>query len=289
MASRVIFLDYDGVLNDIPYLIAYHKKPGIHSGADSLDPSKISMLAHLCHSVDAGVVLTSSWRDDIEPRKLLKKAGIRIDGVTPHCYDNRGKEIRQWLIDKHYQGDWIIIDDECADLTDYQRNRLIYTREGSIQSPHSLSTLKLGLQPKHIEWAKAMLTRKFPTQADSEFLDAILSAIENDLLRVMGNINQEDYDDENPFQNTGNTKGYKNDIFEVHAYDWGWDFDDNDQPQPINFRWRDLKIWWYKRMGRGMYTNRFTTHDELAVMLQECLQSLRDEERKHDEFYESYH
>ena len=284
MANKVIFLDYDGVLNDITYLVQFHKNPGIHSGKDSLDPNKILLLKNLCSTTGAKVVLTSAWRDDLETRKYLKSRwAIPIIGTTPHKHDHRGLEIHQWIIDKKFTGEYIIIDDECSDLNTTQRNRLILTREPTSGFP------VLGLQPKHIEWAQAMFTRKFPTKANNEFLDAILSAIENDLLRVMWNINQEEYDNENPFQNTGNVKGYSNDTFEVHAYDWGWDFGESKKPQPFNFRWRDFQVTWYKRMGRGMSVNRFITHDELAIMLHECLESLRKEEIKHDDFYESYH
>ena len=117
-----------------------------------------------------------------------------------------------------------------------------------------------------------------------KFLDCILTYIESDWLRVMWNIHMEEYDDQNPWRNTGNVEGYKNDTFEVHAYDWGWDYDDSsNQPQPYNFKWRDLEIYWYKYCGRGLYTNRPTSPDELATMLDECLDSLRKEEKKYDD------
>jgi hypothetical protein len=118
----------------------------------------------------------------------------------------------------------------------------------------------------------------------SHFLDCILTYIEQDWLRVMWNIHQKEYDDQNPWRNTGNVEGYKNPTFEVHAYDWGWDYDDDHPgtPQPINFKWRDLEITWYKYCGRGLWTNRPTSHDELAIMLEECLQSLQQEEKLYD-------
>ena len=94
-------------------------------------------------------------------------------------------------------------------------------------------------------------------------------------LRVTWNVYQKDLDNENPFQNTGNVDGFKTDAFEVHAYDWSWDNDDDYKPQPFNFKWRDLKITWYKWFGRGIATNRPITHDEMALMLEECVDSLR--------------
>lgn len=116
-------------------------------------------------------------------------------------------------------------------------------------------------------------------QFSYNLLNAVLEAIESDLLRVMENITQESYESENPFRNTGNTIGFHTETFEVRAYDWGWDNDESGA-QPYNFKWRDLEIYWYKYCGRGLYTNRATTHDELALMLDECLESLRNYERR---------
>lgn len=280
MLTRVIFLDYDGVLNDFRYLAKLHSTPGVHSGADSLDIGRLIYLHQICYRTGAQVVLTSSWRNDIEARQKLKRFGIKIAGSVPHKYDNRGEEIRQWLVDKKYNGEWIIIDDECSDLTPAQRDRLILTRENTNGTP------VLGLRPKHVRWAESMFAKDLPRTADEEFLTAILSAIENDLLRVMWNINQEEYDKSNPFQNTGNVSGFTNNTFEVHAYDWNWDFSDSNATQPLNFRWQDFQVRWYKRMGRSMSTNRSITHDELALMLHECLQSLREYEHERDDFCE---
>ena len=275
--KRVCFTDFDGTLNDFTYLTEFHSRPGIHSGKDSLDPKKISLLKNLCSLTGAKVVLTSAWRDDLKTRKyLIQKWGIPIIGATPHKHDNRGLEIHQWITDKRFDGQYIILDDECSDLSNEQRQHLILTREPTNGFP------VLGLQPKHLIWVRAMFDQPtLTTQADNQFLNAILEAIENDWLRVMWNIHQKDYNDQNPFRNTGNVEGYKNDTFEVHAYDWSWDSYDNPRsPEPINFKWRDLEITWYKYCGRGLCTNRPTTHDELALMLKECLQSLQDWEEK---------
>lgn len=280
--KRVIFLDYDGVLNDVEYLTRFHKKPGVHSGKDSLDPKRLSLLKSLCNMTLAKVVLTSSWRSDLETRKWLKSRwGIPIIGAIPRHNDNRSHEIHQWLVDSNFDGDYIIIDDEASEYNNTQRSRLICTREPGNKFP------KLGLEPKHLYFALGIFNNspKAGTVASNNFLDSILEYIEGEWLRVMENIYQTDQSSNDPWRNTGNVKGYKNDTFEVHAYDWGWDYDDDTpKSQPINFKWRDLEITWYKYCGRGLETNRPTTHDELALMLEECLESLIREERLHDEF-----
>lgn len=152
--KKVCLVDYDGVLNDIEYLASFHSKPGIHSGKDSLNPKKISLLKNLCSMTGAKIVLTSSWRDDLKTRKyLIQKWGIPIIGATPHKYDNRGLEIHQWMLDSKFSGEYVILDDECSDLNNTQRQHLILTREYTNGFPI------LGLQPKHLIWAKAMLNQ----------------------------------------------------------------------------------------------------------------------------------
>lgn len=108
---------------------------------------------------------------------------------------------------------------------------------------------------------------------DSKFLDfvtVVLRGIEEELERVMWNITQEDYS--SPFGNTGNS--FRNEVFEVHAYDWG------DDRQDYNFRYKDIEISWYKYLGRGMYLNREVSLGELYKMWGDCVASLLKMEEK---------
>lgn len=72
---------------------------------------------------------------------------------------------------------------------------------------------------------------------------------------------------DNPFSNTG--ARFKNDIFEVQAYSW-----DEDEEQPFNFAWRDLRVSWYKYVGRGMSVNMKVDVRLVNEMLVECLGSI---------------
>ena len=276
--DRVIFADYDGVLNDPQFLIDSHKiKPSItidgyekRTSLDDLDPHRIAILSNLCSRTKAKVVLTSTWRDDLKARKYLIKCGIPVIGATPHGKD-RGQEIHQWILDKHFTGPYIILDDECSEFNESQLTRLVCTREGG----------NLGLSYKHSIFAESLFRNTAPSLANSTFIRAILLTIKEDLDRVYWNVYQKDYED-TPFQNTGNIEGFKTDVFEAHAYDWNWDYEDGPSPQPVNFKWRDLEITWYKWYGRGIGTNRSVTHDELALMLEECLESLRKWEEENE-------
>ena len=120
------------------------------------------------------------------------------------------------------------------------------------------------------ELGQAVFGQPFKQFECPDWVEAFLRAIESELGRVQWNLNQEEYS--SPFGNTGNK--YKNHVFEVEAYDW-----DEEREQPYNFKWRDLEIGWYKYCGRGMSMNRELTPDEGVVMLNECLSSVRAEDR----------
>jgi hypothetical protein len=105
---------------------------------------------------------------------------------------------------------------------------------------------------------------------------AALGMVSDELSRVMWNINQEDY--RSPFSNTGNE--FRNDVFHAAAYSWG------DERQPYNFSWKEIRISWYKHMGRGSSSNVLVTPDLAAECLGECLASILLMEEEHDRLQE---
>ena len=113
-----------------------------------------------------------------------------------------------------------------------------------------------------------------------EYITALLSYLEEELNRIMWNINQEEYN--SPFRNSGNVEGFKTDVFEVHAYDWGWDYSDESGPQPVNFKCGDFEITWYKHLGRGMWANKKISEKEAVEIFNKCLMSLWEYEYEQD-------
>jgi hypothetical protein len=73
----------------------------------------------------------------------------------------------------------------------------------------------------------------------------------------------------NPFENTGGE--FKNSTFEAIAYDWSFE-----ATQKYNFKWKDLKVSWYKYLGRGTSTNKEVTPDEAVKMFDECSKSIKE-------------
>lgn len=94
-----------------------------------------------------------------------------------------------------------------------------------------------------------------------EYVQDALEAIRWTLVTLLYDI----YND--PFDNTGAGK-FECDVFKVHAYSWG------EEPQEFNFAWREVRMSWYKYLGRGMSINRVVTRAEVRQMLIECLEAL---------------
>lgn len=123
---------------------------------------------------------------------------------------------------------------------------------------------------------------------NQELLDASLKHLADEIVRVMENVSQQEY---NPPIYNYSTQ-FEIPEFKLRAYDWGWVEEsllENEEP-PANFEWRDYKLWWYKRLGRGDWANREITNDELSEMLNECIPAVRELEKeldKHEKFFRS--
>jgi len=108
-----------------------------------------------------------------------------------------------------------------------------------------------------------------------EFALAALEYLVGEIGRVYWNNNQEEF--ESPTQNTG--ADYKTDKFKMRAYCW-CDGERHKKGCPANFEWRDVKINWYKRLGRGTSSNTQLTPELTATMLEDCLESVRATEKE---------
>lgn len=117
---NIVFLDIDGVLNDI---LTKDKTP---SGFRGIDDDKVEMLVKICDKLSANIVISSDWRDCLYKRdndgkylaeKLLKH-GLYIIGIIPTIsWSRRGEEIVKYLeayddtIDKY-----LVLDDNEFDF-----------------------------------------------------------------------------------------------------------------------------------------------------------------------------
>ena len=104
-------------------------------------------------------------------------------------------------------------------------------------------------------------------------IEGCLCMIETEMDRLYWNKNHKEPD--SPFSNTG--ARYENNTFSVHAYDWNETNEDN---FVYNNPDGELKVCWYKYLGRGMnatFTGKELTLDFLADMVNQCIKSLRSD------------
>jgi hypothetical protein len=132
---RVIFLDFDGVLN---HRSTY--KDHRFEGVRGLDPRNVKTFNILMRKAKEkfgelpSIVISSSWRVGRtleELRGILKDAGFEypeqvIDKTYVHTMEIRGVEILSWLEGHGPQEGVVVIDDNPSDMQT-MRGRLIQT------------------------------------------------------------------------------------------------------------------------------------------------------------------
>lgn len=134
---RVIFLDFDGVLNSIMWAEA--RTAENRGNLYGLDHEAVQRLARLVDAVGAKIVVSSTWRKNRTVERLielLKDAGYPGDppviGKTPVLWRNekgerleRGHEIQQWLDENPGVESFVILDDD-SDMA-HLKDRLVRT------------------------------------------------------------------------------------------------------------------------------------------------------------------
>lgn len=134
---NLIFLDYDGVVNNL----IFHKIDGepdyyyrpLEETAELdkqvNDFQAVAWLNKICRDFNCKVVVTSTWRGRDDYKECLTRAGFKgeILGRTPWLGAQRGQEIFVWMnkeenakIMKNVE-DFIILDDD-ADMGIYMDN-----------------------------------------------------------------------------------------------------------------------------------------------------------------------
>ena len=94
---KVVFLDIDGVLNNISLLY--------HYGFDYIDRDMVVLFANIIKRTGAKIVLSSTWRLDDTSREIVSRIladyGLDVFDKTPKIEGSpRSEEISSWL-DEH--------------------------------------------------------------------------------------------------------------------------------------------------------------------------------------------
>lgn len=137
---KIIFLDFDGVLNCQQYLLDIYNKTGKAVGTTMLesviDSKAVEILNEIIRQTGAKVCVSSTWRKDHTIQRLqeiLNKNGFigEVVGKTGSCATgHRGTEIKEWLDDegscKEYKTNSFVIIDDDSDMSPY-KNKLVKT------------------------------------------------------------------------------------------------------------------------------------------------------------------
>lgn len=133
---KVIFLDFDGVLNSVSSMI-YNNRLLLQGLSDtptheSFNPIACSNLQYILEECpDVQIVVSSAWRKYktlTALQEILKTySGIseRMIGTTPVLDGYRGKEVESYLKDHPEITEFVIIDDD-SDMNPYM-DRLVKT------------------------------------------------------------------------------------------------------------------------------------------------------------------
>lgn len=148
---KIIFLDFDGVLNTEHYqgLLMYQGKPWQDEHGAFFDPDAVSNLKNIVDCTHADIVIESSWKylglTAMQEMREIRQLPGKVVGITPssvsdewllsadlseidpamgHC---KGMEIASWLAD-NTKGNtkYVIIDDEYV-ILEYQQQNFILT------------------------------------------------------------------------------------------------------------------------------------------------------------------
>jgi hypothetical protein len=127
---RVLFLDFDGVLNSDRFAIEGPSTPEGEGwwGPSALDPRALELVRRLVGETRCEVVVSSTWRSNHTREELAMLLGVAVLDVTPRldrtpdgARRTRGDEIRAWL-GAHPEVDvWVAVDDDPVDVSSLVR------------------------------------------------------------------------------------------------------------------------------------------------------------------------
>lgn len=129
---KVIFLDFDGVLNSAKYLL------GCGDCGMAIDPTRMVLLKQIVAATDAKIVLSTSWREHwsnnladcdntgVLINSIFSTYGLQIFDKTPQLHERRETEIKNWL-DAHPEvKNFVVLDDRLLSA-DYLSGHFIKT------------------------------------------------------------------------------------------------------------------------------------------------------------------
>ena len=114
---KVIFLDFDGVLNSSKYLLS------CEAYGVAIDPSRMVLLKQIVDATNAEIVLSTSWREHwsedymncdctgVLINSIFSTYGLKIFDKTPEMHERREIEIKSWLNMHPEVEKFVVLDD----------------------------------------------------------------------------------------------------------------------------------------------------------------------------------
>ena len=148
-----IFLDFDGVLNDIKTIPAIYKLGGVFVNKKDTKvfsqesiAALNSLLSTLSHRYNPKIVLTTFWRNNMDKAtSILYNNGLQFDGeidsIPFFSYKSRLSLILDYIHEHNTENNFLIIDD-IPSITKYiLRKNLIKTNiiEGSLNMSQAMN------------------------------------------------------------------------------------------------------------------------------------------------------
>jgi len=164
---KIVFLDFDGVLNYSDFIQSRVKPKHMSDYAgwkkfhEGLDPGNVENLNRIIEETGAEIIISSSWRILYTVKQLkiiLKSNGFRfpekIVGRTDSLGGDkrRGDEIKKWLIDHRCEDAVFVIIDDDSDMGDLIE-RLVQTKwfGKGLESHHANQAIRM-LNEEGLSW-----------------------------------------------------------------------------------------------------------------------------------------
>lgn len=151
MAGKILFLDFDGVLNFVGITPWEPSRP-------RFEDEPIQQLNRIVEQVNCSIVITSAWRTQ-RPVKfwanLLRNYGFKyhtnIIGMTPSLLDkSRGDEIVAWR-EQHKHEDIFVVVDDTSDMDGVYRQFVETNPYKGLTKEDADEIIKLFMEEHHGE------------------------------------------------------------------------------------------------------------------------------------------
>lgn len=132
MDNKIIFLDFDGVMDTAHYdnFVHYMGLPEKDRFGVVFDPDCVTNLGRIIDATGAGIVVTSTWKEFMTYEEILEMWRCRnlpgaVVCITPSCSRHRGDEIDAWLEECGTSCEYVIVDDmDESQFNEHQYDRL---------------------------------------------------------------------------------------------------------------------------------------------------------------------